>query len=241
VRKIAEYIQSNKLFHKTNQHTDWSGNLNDDTEVILPKASFLLRPIVTSVRGFFRLFFKIQGKGMENIPEGPCFIAPNHESKLDAFLVLSFLDKPTLKNTFSYAKKDNVKSWIRRYLASHTNVIVMDLTKDLKLSILKMAKVVKRGKKILIFPEGTRTRSGKIGVFKKTYTILSTELNIPIVPVAITGAFEAMSSGAKKIKPGETIAIEFLPPVFPGKMNPEELNDLVKQRIVEAKGKNVRS
>jgi long-chain acyl-CoA synthetase len=117
----------------------------------------------------------------------------------------------------------------------------MDLTKDLKLSILKMAKVVKRGKKILIFPEGTRTRSGKIGVFKKTYTILSTELNIPIVPVAITGAFEAMSSGAKKIKPGETIAIEFLPPVFPGKMNPEELNDLVKQRIVEAKGKNVRS
>jgi long-chain acyl-CoA synthetase len=241
VRKIAEYVQSNKLFHKTNQNADWSGNLKDDAEVILPKASFLLRPIVTSVRGFFRLFFKIEGKGMDNIPEGPCFIAPNHETKLDAFLVLSFLDKPTLKNTFSYAKKDNVKSWIRRYLASHTNVIVMDLAKDLKLSILKMAEVVKRGKKILIFPEGTRTKSGKIGVFKKTYTILSTELNIPIVPVVITGAYEAMSSGAKKIKTGETIAIEFLPAVFPGNMNPDELNDLVKQRILDEKGKNAPS
>jgi long-chain acyl-CoA synthetase len=168
-------------------------------------------------------------------------LAPNHESKLDAFLVLSFLDKPTLKNTFSYAKKDNVKSWIRRYLASHTNVIVMDLTKELKLSILKMAKVVKHGKKILIFPEGTRTKTGKLGVFKKTYTILSTELNIPIVPVVITGAYEAMSSGAKKIKPGEKITVEYLTAVFPEKMSPEELNDLVKQRIVEAKGKNIRS
>jgi long-chain acyl-CoA synthetase len=105
VRKIAEYVQSNKLFHKTNQHADWSGNLKDDSEVILPKASFLLQPIVTSVRGFFRLFFKIEGKGMENIPEGPCFLAPNHESKLDAFLVLSFLDKPTLKTPILMLKK----------------------------------------------------------------------------------------------------------------------------------------
>jgi long-chain acyl-CoA synthetase len=100
-----------------------------------------------------------------------------------------------------------------------------------------MAKVVKQGKKILIFPEGTRTRSGNLGEFKKTYTILSTELNIPIVPVAISGAFEAMSSGARKIKPGEKITIEFLPVVFPGKMNPEELNDLVRQQILDAKEK----
>jgi len=95
---------------------------------------------------------------------------------------------------------------------------------------------VKQGKKILIFPEGTRTQNGKIGKFKKTYTILSTELNIPIVPVAISGAYTAMSSGAKKIKRGEKITIEFLPAVYPEGMKPEELNDLVKQRIVEAKG-----
>jgi long-chain acyl-CoA synthetase len=77
--------------------------------------------------------------------------------------------------------------------------------------------------------------SGNLGKFKKTYAILSTELNIPIVPVAITGAYAAMSSGAKKIKHGEKITIEFLPPVYPEGMNPEELNNLVKQRIAEAK------
>jgi len=235
IRKIAEHIQNNKLFHKTEQESSWSGDLKEDAEVILPKTSFLLGPIVSSVRGFFRLFFKFEGKGMENIPEGPCFFAPNHESKLDAFLVLSYLDKETLKNTFSYAKKDHVKSGIRKYLASRTNVIVMDLSKDLKHSIQKMAEVVKQGKKILIFPEGTRTLNGEIGKFKKTYTILSAELNIPIVPVAITGAYAAMSSGAKKIKKGEKITIEFLPAIYPEGMTPEELNDLVKQRIVEAR------
>jgi len=237
IRKIAEHIQSNKLFHKTDEDSGWTGDLKDNSDVILPKTSFLLRPIVNAVRGVFCLFFQFEGKGMENIPEGPCFFAPNHESKLDAFLVLSYLDKPTLKNTFSYAKKDHVKSWARRYLASRSNVIVMDLSKDLKHSILKMAEVVKQGKKILIFPEGTRTLSGNLGKFHKTYAMLSAELNVPVVPVVITGAYAAMSSGAKKIKRGERISIEFLPAVYPEGKTPEELNELVRQRIVEAKSR----
>jgi long-chain acyl-CoA synthetase len=234
IRKMAEHIQKNKLFHKTDSKSTWSGDLKEDSEVILPKASFLLGPIVKSVRGFFGLIFKFEAKGMENIPEGPCFIAPNHETKLDAFLVLSYLDKPTLKNTFSYAKKDHVSGALRQYLARNSNVIVMDLSKDLKNSIQKMAEVVKQGKKILIFPEGTRTLTGELGEFKKTYALLSTELNIPIVPVALKGGFEAMSSGKKKIKSGSKITIEFLPAIYPGTMESEELNALVKQCIVEA-------
>ncbi len=237
IRKIAEHIQKNKLFHKTDQETGWTGDLKDDSEVILPKTSVFLGPIVHAVRGAFRLFFSFNGKGMENIPEGPCFFAPNHESKLDAFLVLSYLDKTTLKNTFSYAKKDHVNSRLRRYMASRSNVIVMDLSKDLKHSIQKMAEVVKQGKKILIFPEGTRTLSGELGQFKKTYAILSAELNVPVVPVVIDGAYAAMSSGAKKIKWGEHISVEFLPAVYPEGKTPEELNQLVRQRIVEAKNR----
>lgn len=231
VKKIAEHIQSNKLFHKTEHDSSWAGDLKEDSDLSLPKASFLLGPIVRSVRGFFKLFFKFEVKGLENIPEGACFIAPNHQSKLDAFLVLSYLDKEILKNTFSYAKKDHVNSGVRRYLARNSNVIVMDLAKDLKNSIQKMAEVVKQGKKVLIFPEGTRTMNGELGKFKKTYAIISAELNIPIVPVAITGAYEAMSSGARKIKRGEKICIEFLPVVKPENLNPDELNLLVEDKI----------
>ncbi len=234
VKKIAEHIQANKLFHKTEKQTSWSGDLKEGQEVILPKTSFLLGPIVKSVRRIFNLFFKYEVKGLENIPEGPCFFAPNHQSKLDAFLVLSYLDKEVLKETYSYAKKDHVNGPVRRYLASRTNIIVMDLTNDLKYSIQKMAEVVKQGKKILIFPEGTRTKTGEMGDFKKTYAILSTELGVPVVPIAISGAYKAMSSGQKRIKRGEKITVEFLPPVYPENLKPEELNEIVKEKVMKA-------
>ena len=237
ISKIAEYIGANKLFHKE-ESSSWSGNLKESAPVDLPKSSFLLKFIVSSVRGFFSLFFKFKVVGTENIPEGPCFMVPNHQTKLDAFLVLSCLDKKTLKETYSYAKKDHVKSKLRQFAAKRTNVIVMDLTKDLKESIHKMAEVVKLGKKILIFPEGTRTTTGNIGDFKKTFAILSKELNIPILPVAISGAFEAMSSGKKKIKTGSKIIVAFLPPVSPAGMTPEELNSVVRNRIAEVVDKD---
>ena len=231
VKTISEYIRTHKLFHKHEDST-WTGDLKEDTEVDLPKYSFLLGTIVHSVRSVANLFIKTQVKGLENIPEGACFFAPNHQSKLDAFLVLSYLDKKTLKETYSYAKKDHVKGAIRKYLARRTNIIVMDLARDLKESIHKMAAVVKLGKKILIFPEGTRTETGGIGSFKKTYAILSTELNIPVVPIAISGAFYGDKKDKMRVKRTK-ITVEFLPAIDPDGMNPDELNELVKQRIEE--------
>lgn len=67
----------------------------------------------------------------------------------------------------------------------------------------------------MIFPEGTRTRNGELGDFKKTFAILSCELNIPIVPVSIKGAFEALPRGSRFPKPFTKVEIDFLPPVSP--------------------------
>jgi len=231
IKTISEYVRTHKLFHKQ-EDTTWTGDLKADTEVDLPKYSFLLGTIVRSVRSVANVFINTEVIGLENIPEGACFFAPNHQSKLDAFLVLSYLDKKTLRNTYSYAKKDHVKGTIRKYLARRTNIIVMDLARDLKESIHKMAAVVKLGKKILIFPEGTRTETGDIGSFKKTYAILSTELNIPVVPIAISGAFYGNKKDKMRTK-RTNITVEFLPAISPEGLNPDELNELVKQRIEE--------
>jgi perosamine synthetase len=235
LREMAEYIHHNKLFHNKDVKSTWADDLKDNSDVILPETTFILGFVVNLVQRISRLYFRSEATGLENIPDGPCIFAPNHESVFDPFLILSSIDKQSLKDTFSYAKKDHARSWFRRYLASQANVIIMDLTKDLKNSILKMSKVLMQGKKILIFPEGTRTKNGEIGEFKKTYAILSTKLNIQIVPVVISGAYSAMNAGTKKINRGEKINIEFLPAVFPGQMNPDALNDLVKLNIIKAK------
>jgi len=231
IRTISEHIRTNKLFHKQ-EDTSWTGNLKEGMDVDLPKYSFLLGFIVRSVRSIAKIFIRIEGKGFENIPDGACFFAPNHQSKLDAFLVLSYLDKKSLKDTFAYAKKDHVKGAVRKFLAHHTNVIVMDLARDLKESIHKMAEVVKHDKKILIFPEGTRTLSGEIGTFKKTYALISVELAIPVVPVAISGAYYGEKSDKYRIRRSR-ILVEFLPAIHPTGLTADELNDLVRQRIEE--------
>ena len=236
VKIISEHIQQNKLFHKQ-EDSKWSGNLKENVAVDLPEYSFLLGTIVYTVRFITRLFITTRGKGFENIPEGPCLFTPNHQSKLDGFLVLSFLDKKTLKSTYAYAKNDHVKGAIRRFVARKTNVIVMDPSRDIKESIHKMAEVVKLGNKIMIFPEGTRTVTGKLGTFKKTYAILSTELNVPVVPVAISGAFYGEADDAKRNKRSK-ITIEFLPAIRPEGLNPDELNSLVKLKIGQALEKN---
>jgi long-chain acyl-CoA synthetase len=231
VKTISEYIKTNKLFHK-HEEVIWTGDLKENNDVELPKYSFLMGMIVRSVRFFANIFISTEVKGLENIPEGPCFFAPNHQSKLDAFLVLSFLDKKTLKSTYAYAKNEHVKGIARKYLAHNTNIIVMDLTRDLKESIHKMAEVVKLGKKILIFPEGTRTKTGGIGTFKKTYAILSSVLNIPVVPIAISGAYYGDTNDKMRIKRTKII-VEFLPAINPEGLNPDEINDLAKNRIME--------
>ena len=231
VQTISEYISLNKLFHKQDE-TSWTNHLKEDIPVDLPKYTFLLGSIVKSVRSVANLFISTECIGLENIPEGACFLTPNHQSKLDPFLILSYLDKKTLKATYAYAKKDHVQGFVRKYLAHRTNVIVMDLASELKQSIQKLAEVVKLGKKVLIFPEGTRTQSGEMGSFKKTYALISSELNIPIVPVAISGAYYGDPKDRFRIK-RTRIVVEFLPAINPAGLNPDELNELVRQRIEE--------
>jgi len=103
----------------------------------------------------------------------------------------------------------------------------MDMNKDLKLSLQKMAAVLKRGKNLIIFPEGTRSKDGSLGDFKKTFAILSRELNVPIVPVAINGAFKAMPTGSLFPRPFKRISVEFLKPVYPDDHSYDTLKDKV--------------
>jgi long-chain acyl-CoA synthetase len=107
----------------------------------------------------------------------------------------------------------------------------MDLNKELKESIQKMGEVLKNNKNLIIFPEGTRTSNGTLGSFKKTFAILSRELNIPVVPVSIRGAFEALPRGRFFPKPFSKVKVEFMAPVDPAKHDYDSLSEAVKTKI----------
>lgn len=136
-----------------------------------------------------------------------------------------------MKNTYFYAKEKYVKfKWVRA-LANRNNVIVMDINKDLKESIQKLAEVLRKGKNVIIFPEGTRTYTGEVGEFKKSFAILSSELNVPIVPVTIQGANNALPRGSIIPKPWKEIRIKFHKPVYPAGMTYDMISEMVQKLI----------
>jgi long-chain acyl-CoA synthetase len=107
----------------------------------------------------------------------------------------------------------------------------MDIDRDIKGSILKMAEVLKSGKNMIIFPEGTRSKDGSLGDFKQTFAILSSELNVPVVPVVINGAHKALPSGSIIPKISSRVTVEFLDPVRPENMTADEIIKKVRSEI----------
>jgi long-chain acyl-CoA synthetase len=94
-----------------------------------------------------------------------------------------------------------------------------------------MAEVLRRKKNLIIFPEGTRTSDGQLGDFKKTFAILSRELNVPVVPVSINGAYEAMPRGSIFPRPFRKIHVEVLSPVYPENHTYDSLSEKVRMLI----------
>jgi long-chain acyl-CoA synthetase len=230
IKQMVEHIKNNKLWHKL-ESTNWTEILKQRVSLKLPKSWPTLNFIKFISKAFFKLYFRFKVKGYQNLPEGPCIIAPNHQSYFDGLFVASLLKRKTMKSTFFYAKKKHVNNWFLKFLASKNNIIVMDLNTGLQESIQKMAEVLRNGKKLIIFPEGTRTKTGNVGEFKKMFAILSKEINVPVVPVAIKGAYRALPAGKKIPKLFSKVEVNFLQPVYPMEYTHDSLTLEIFQRI----------
>ena len=227
--KLAENIRDKKT-RLSVEAIDWSKIFKEQLDLELPKSWFTHNFMKNGAKVILKLYFRLKGEGLENIPDGPFILAPNHQSFFDGLFVAVFLKNKLMKQTYFYAKEKHVKNKLFKFMAAKNNVIVMDLT-DLKTSLQKMAEVLKRGKNIIIFPEGTRTLNGEIGNFKKTFAILSRELNVPIIPVAINGAYDALPSGSHFPKPWKKINVKFLKPIMPENHSYDSLKNAVFEKV----------
>lgn len=170
--------------------------------------------IKPALKYIFKLYNRLDITGLENIPDKPVIFAPNHQSYLDGFLLISTLPPDILKRTYFIAEEGYFNTPVRRWIAKNFGIIPVNINKDLKGSLLKASAAVKKGKNVVIFPEGARTRDGSLLEFKKGFAILSKELNVPVVPVVIRGAFESLPIHKSIPKPSK-IQLKFLGPVYP--------------------------
>ena len=231
VQEIADYIAQYKTRSEV-ENTDWKSILSSDTSYLNIASTWAIHTkVVHLMHKSLRKHNNLEVNGIENIPlEGQFIIAPNHQSAIDGNICVAGLNTEMLRNTYYYATEEHIKGYPLQLMARHNNVILMQ-HQNLKDSILRMAKVLRQGKNLVIFPEGARTHDGKMQAFKKTFAILSKELNVPIVPVRIEGAFEAMPRGTKHLGKHK-ITVTYLPVIKPEQEQTyEQLSDKVRNAI----------
>jgi 1-acyl-sn-glycerol-3-phosphate acyltransferase len=147
-------------------------------------------------------FVKLECNGIGNIDKNQSYvIVANHISAYDIFIGYS-----CLKYHFIFIiKKEIRKVPFFGLLCERLGHIYVDRSngKQALLSLNKAKHSIKNGTSILFFPEGTRSKTGELGNFKSGAFRMAHELNIPILPITISGTREILKPNSLKIRPGK--------------------------------------
>nr|WP_321267564.1 1-acyl-sn-glycerol-3-phosphate acyltransferase [uncultured Sulfurimonas sp.] len=233
MQELYEYVKEHKEYISPTK-VDWEDILNEQKNegklIFSPLIMFTYKILLLP---FFKLFFRLEVKGVENIPSTSCIIAPTHQSMLDGFLIEATLPFSVLKNTFFLAFKQVFGTKLLYPIATYGQSILIDANINLKETMQHASLPLKEKRNLVIFPEGARTRDRKLLEFRPFFAMLSKTHNVAIVPVIIDGSFEALPSGKIFPRP-KKIKIRYLKPVFPENMSYDELTNFVKKTIEDS-------
>lgn len=146
---------------------------------------------VRSVALFSRIFFRFRSSGVENLPtSGPFLLCPNHQSYIDAFVLVSSVPWPIFRRLFFVGASEYFESPIMSRFARATNIVPVDSNTNLMRALQAGAAGLRLGKVLVLFPEGERSIDGELKPFRKGAAVLSSQLNVPVVPVALDGLWQ---------------------------------------------------
>ena len=178
--------------------------------------------------------------GKENIPDEPCLFVGNHQSNFDIPVILSNMNRPT----GAVAKKEMEKIPIMSYWMSQIHCVFMDREnpREALKAIAEGVDSLKDGYSMLIFPEGTRSKSNNMGEFKKGSMRLAIKAGVPIVPVTLYDTYKAMEGNNGKIKKANAKLI-IDKPIYLDNMSKEEKANIseVVQNIIQSNLDNLNS
>lgn len=145
---------------------------------------------------FFHVAAGLRVRGQQHVPaRGPYVISPNHQSYVDAFLLVGALPFRAFKDMFFVGAAEYFEAPFMRWLARTLNVVPIDPDANLVCAMQAGAYGLRLGKVMILFPEGERSIDGTVKVFRKGAAILAHHARVPIVPVAIDGAWDIWARG----------------------------------------------
>ncbi|MBO4589901.1 MAG: 1-acyl-sn-glycerol-3-phosphate acyltransferase [Bacteroidaceae bacterium] len=143
---------------------------------------------------FCKLFLlPVKVEGRENIdPHKEYIFVANHQSLLDIFLMEGYLGH----NIKWMMKKELSRIPVFGYACKCAGFIYVDRhSRAAASSLSKADSALRAGSSLAVFAEGTRTLTGEVGSFKRGAFILAHDLNLPIIPVSISGCYDALPKG----------------------------------------------
>ncbi|MFN3583306.1 lysophospholipid acyltransferase family protein [Phenylobacterium sp.] len=178
---------------------------------------------------------KVEVRGREFIPTGAALVAPKHQCMLDVFAQFTWLP-----GTAFVMKKE--LAWIPWFgwYAAKAGAIVIDRegqSRTMRQVIREGTERFKKGRQVVIFPEGTRKAPGDPPDYKPGIAALYRELNVPVYPVATNAGVHWPAHGFMR-HPG-TIVFEYLEPIPPG-LKRAEFMRILEERI-ETKSRELMS
>jgi 1-acyl-sn-glycerol-3-phosphate acyltransferase len=169
----------------------------------------VLTPILT-------VAFRPKVEGVRHVPKrGPAILACNHVSFLDwmflplvvRFRHIAFLAK------MEYFTRPGIKGALQRYFFTATGQVRVDRTgTDAATAALRTSKgLLDEGRLVGIFPEGTRSRDGRLYRGRTGVARLAAETGVPVIPCATVGVFDVAPPGTRIPRPRK-IGVRFGPP-----------------------------
>ncbi len=176
----------------------------------------------------FALIFRLRIRGREHLPPGGMLVCCNHQSHLDPVLVGLACREP-----ITYLARDTLFKGLFAKLITYLGAIPIQRDGLGFAGVKKTLERLKIGEKVLIFPEGTRTPNGQLQPFKGGLAVIARRAKVPLLPVAIEGAFDAWPRKQKLPRP-HAIQVVIGPPISVEQvlsMDDAQLTELLSQRI----------
>jgi 1-acyl-sn-glycerol-3-phosphate acyltransferase len=176
---------------------------------------------------------RVRCVGRENLQDGQAYLfLANHTSNLDPPVITSQLGR----RISIIAKQElfSIPIFGRAMKAAGFVAINRSQRKSAIESVRAAVAVLQSGQGMLVFPEGTRSRDGRLLPFKRGPFHLAMDAGGPVVPITIVGSHDAWAKGSPSLHPGELV-VHFHPPVDPRQFaTREELLSAVRAAIHSA-------
>ena len=175
--------------------------------------------------------------GLDNIPkDGNFIISANHASYADHLILSSIIIKNNNQRIHYLAKKEHFETLFQRLWHEHTGAIPIDRQAGGKQALETAVKYLKQGKIIGIYPEGTRTLTGKLQRGKTGAARLALAARVPILPVGLIGTFDILPKG-KNIPRFKRATVNIGKPIYfnehYGKENDKKTIRLVTTKVMK--------